>query len=111
MLSKMYPHLYRAKIKHKQLVDLENRLLMMYPEVREIFNRMFARIWLYEYREVEEIWTLLAPEVWEKYDAMALDLREQRLLAAALKNLYKAFRKVLTYGEVNLEEETDSEPQ
>jgi hypothetical protein len=46
-----------------------------------------------QYQQVLGIWRLLPPEVWDRYELMGeTNLREQRLLRAARKNLRYAWR-------------------
>ncbi len=66
--------------------DLENRLEFL-NEVR----------WA-EYQRVVEIWRLLPPDIWQRYaDFGETQLREQKLLKAARKELRRVWRK--KYGE------------
>lgn len=66
--------------------DLENR------------HAFLARVREEEYRSVLEIWRLLPPEIWKRYEDLGMQqLREQKLLRTARKALRKVWRK--RYGE------------
>jgi hypothetical protein len=66
--------------------DLENR------------HAFLTRVRAEEYRGVLEIWRLLLPDIWKRYEEFGIQqLREQKLLRAARKNLRKVWRK--RYGE------------
>lgn len=66
--------------------DLENRL------------NFLEQVWRDEYWQVLDIWRLLPPAIWARYqDFGETRLREQKLLREARKKLRKAWRK--RYGE------------
>jgi hypothetical protein len=87
-LKEMMPVLLLARASKPRLQELFDNLEVWGAPIQQQYLDIFADIELHEYREVIEIRGLLTEELWQRYKDLGLeDMREQLLLAQALKNL------------------------
>lgn len=57
---------------------------------------VFMDLFIYEHREVDEIWRLIPESMWAHYESQGYEgLRHQLLLNAALSNLKNKFREIV----------------
>lgn len=65
------------------------------PPLKMKVGNMLLEIEIYQYREAQEIWELLPEKQWEALKTLnVVNLREQQLLAIALRNLRNAFMEI-----------------
>lgn len=91
MINVMKMLLIRARVSLKNIAKVQ--------KFQHDLKQQIDDIYIHEYREAKEIWTLIPQSQWDQYEALELTgLREQNLLKTALDNLKKSFNeKVIPY--------------
>lgn len=115
LLDIVQPFLIRAGVKNCHMPTGETNLIKPQKYI-DAYNWLDEILKSEEWSEVERIWNLLPPDVWEGYDMFGFEgLAEQILLENActdLKNLWKTNRPSGFFGkhidESENYEETDS---